>query len=64
VNPELNGTFAGDDHNFTIRGDNDRNFVTYSLNVHGSLGGKWTGQAELQGRGFSEHPQRDYQRGG
>ena len=49
VNPELNGTFAGDDHNFTIRGDNDRNFVTYSLNVHGSLGGRWTGQAELRG---------------
>jgi len=49
VNPELNGTFAGDNHNFTIRGDNDRNFVTYSLNVHGSLGGKWTGQAELRG---------------
>jgi len=49
VNPELNGTFAGDDHNFTIRGDNDRDFLTYSLNVHGSLGGKWTGQAELRG---------------
>ena len=49
VNPELNGTFAGDDHSFTIRGDNDKNFVTYSLNVHGSLGGKWTGQAELRG---------------
>ena len=34
---------------FTIRGDNDKDFVTYSLNVHGSLGGKWTGQAELRG---------------
>jgi len=52
VNPELNGTFVGDTlsgNGFTIRGDNDRNFVTYSLNVHGSLGGKWTGQAELRG---------------
>jgi autotransporter-associated beta strand protein len=49
VNPELNGTFAGDNHNFTVRGDNDRNFVTYSLNVQGSLGGRWTGQAELRG---------------
>ena len=52
VNPELNGTFAGDSlsgNGFTIKGDNDKNFVTYSLNVHGSLGGKWTGQAELRG---------------
>ena len=52
VNPELNGTFAGDTlsgNGFTIQSDNDKNFVTYSLNVHGSLGGKWTGQAELRG---------------
>jgi autotransporter-associated beta strand protein len=52
VNPELNGTFATDTlsgSGFTIRGDNDKDFVTYSLNVHGSLGGKWTGQAELRG---------------
>ena len=52
VNPELNGTFAGDTlsgNGFTIQSDNDKNFVTYSLNVHGSLGGKWTGQVELRG---------------
>jgi outer membrane autotransporter protein len=52
VNPELNGTFAGDTlsgNGFTIQSDNDKNFVTYSLNVHGSLGGRWTGQAELRG---------------
>ena len=49
ANPELNGTFSGDNSQFTISSDNDKNFVTYSLNLHGSLGGKWTGQAELRG---------------
>jgi outer membrane autotransporter protein len=49
LNPELNGTFVGDNNNFTISTDNDRNFVTYSANVHGKLAKNWTGQAELRG---------------
>jgi autotransporter-associated beta strand protein len=49
LNPELNGTFVGDNNNFTISTDNDRNFVTYSVNVHGKLAKNWTGQAELRG---------------
>jgi autotransporter-associated beta strand protein len=49
LNPELNGTFVGDDNNFTISTDNDRNFVTYSVDVHGKLAKNWTGQAELRG---------------
>jgi autotransporter-associated beta strand protein len=49
LNPELNGTFVGDSNNFTISTDNDRNFVTYSANVHGKLAKNWTGQAELRG---------------
>ena len=49
LNPELNGTFVGDNNNFTISTDNDRNFVTYSVNVHGKLAKNWTGQAEFRG---------------
>ena len=49
LNPELNGTFVGDTNSFSIRGDNDRNYITYSLNTRGSLGGKWMGQAEFRG---------------
>jgi autotransporter-associated beta strand protein len=49
MNPELNGTFVGDNNNFTISTDNDRNYVTYSLNAHGKLGAKWVGQLELRG---------------
>jgi outer membrane autotransporter protein len=49
LNPELNGTFVGDNNNFTISTDNDRNFVTYSVDVHGKLAKNWTGQAELRG---------------
>ena len=49
LNPELNGTFVGDNNNFTISTDNDRNFVTYSVSVHGKLAKNWTGQAELRG---------------
>ena len=53
LNPELNGTFVGDTNVFTIRSDNDRNYVTYSLNARGSLGGKWMGQAEFRGEASS-----------
>ena len=49
LNPELNGTFVGDTNSFSIKSDNDRNYVTYSLNTRGSLGGKWMGQAEFRG---------------
>jgi hypothetical protein len=49
LNPELNGTFVGDTNGFSIKSDNDRNYVTYSLNARGSLGGKWMGQAEFRG---------------
>jgi len=49
LNPELNGTFVGDTNSFSIRGDNDRNYITYSLNTRGSLGGQWMGQAEFRG---------------
>ena len=53
LNPELNGTFLGDTNGFTIQSDNDRNYVTYSLNARGSLGGKWMGQAEFRGEASS-----------
>ena len=49
ANPTLNGTFVGDTHPFTVRSENDRNFLTYSVNVHGRLGPQWSGQAELRG---------------
>ena len=49
ANPELNGTFAYGDNQFTIRTDNDKNYLTYNIGVHGKLGGKWTGIAELHG---------------
>ena len=53
LNPELNGTFVGDTNGFSITSDNDRNYVTYSLNARGSLGGKWMGQAEFRGEASS-----------
>ena len=53
LNPELNGTFVGDTNSFSIQSDNDRNYVTYSLNARGSLGGKWMGQAEFRGEASS-----------
>ena len=53
LNPELNGTFVGDTNGFSIQSDNDRNYVTYSLNTRGSLGGKWMGQAEFRGEASS-----------
>ena len=49
ANPELNGTFAYGDNQFTIGTDNDKNYLTYNIGVHGKLGGKWTGAAELRG---------------
>ena len=53
LNPELNGTFVGDTNGFSITSDNDRNYVTYSLNARGSLGGKWMGLAEFRGEASS-----------
>ena len=53
LNPELNGSFTGDTNGFAIRSDNDRNYVTYSLNARSSLGGKWMGQAEFRGEASS-----------
>ena len=49
ANPELNGTFASGVNQFTISTDNDKNYLTYNIGVHGKLGGKWTGAAELSG---------------
>jgi autotransporter-associated beta strand protein len=49
ANPELNGTFAYGVNQFTISTDNDKNYLTYNIGVHGKLGGKWTGAAELSG---------------
>lgn len=49
ANPELNGTLSGSDSGFTLTSDNDKDYVTYSLNAHTSLGGRWTGQAEFKG---------------
>ena len=53
LNPELNGTFVDDTNGFSIKSDNDRNYVTYSLNARSSLGGKWMGQAEFIGEASS-----------
>jgi autotransporter-associated beta strand protein len=47
ANPTLNGTFVGDTHPFTVQSENDRNFLTYSVAMHGKLGPQWSGQAEL-----------------
>ena len=47
--PTLTGTFVGDDHPFAIRSEHDRNFLTYSVALHGKLGPQWSGQAELRG---------------
>ena len=53
LNPELNGSFIGDTNGFAIKSDNDRNYVTYSLNARSALGGKWMGQAEFRGEASS-----------
>jgi len=60
VNPELNGTFIGGTDSFTVRTENDRNYLTYNLNVHTSLGGKWTGQAEFRGEKSSNNHKEVY----
>ena len=49
ANPELNGTFAGDANGFTLSGDNDKNYVTYSVNINKNTGNNWTVQGELRG---------------
>ena len=49
ANPTLNGTFVGDTHPFTVQSENDRNFLTYSVAMHGKLGPQWSGQAEIRG---------------
>jgi autotransporter-associated beta strand protein len=49
VNPELNGTFTGDNNRFHITTDNDRNYITYNLNVRKNTGNNWTIQGELRG---------------
>ena len=53
LNPELNGSFIGDTNGFAIKSDNDRNYVTYSLNARSALGGKWMGQVEFRGEASS-----------
>jgi autotransporter-associated beta strand protein len=49
VNPELNGTFVGDDNRFTLKTDNDRNYFTYSLNLKKNTGHNWTVQGDVRG---------------
>jgi autotransporter-associated beta strand protein len=60
LNPELNGTFVGDNNKFTISTDNDRDYVTYSLNAHSKLGAKWVGQLELRGERSSNNRKEVY----
>ncbi len=60
VNPELNGTFIGGTDSFTVNTENDRNYLTYNLNAYTSLGGKWTGQAEIRGEKSSNNHKEVY----
>ena len=60
VNPQLNGSFIGGTESFTLETENDRNYLTYGLNVHTSLGGKWTGQAEFRGERSSNNHREIY----
>lgn len=60
VNPQLNGSFIGSTENFSLETENDRNYLTYSLNVHTALGGKWTGQAEFRGEKSSNNHKEVY----
>jgi outer membrane autotransporter protein len=60
VNPELNGTFVGGTDSFTVKTENDRNYLTYNLNAYTSLGGKWTGQAEIRGEKSSNNHKEVY----
>jgi hypothetical protein len=60
ANPELNGTFIGGTDSFTVKTENDRNYLTYNLNAYTSLGGKWTGQAEIRGEKSSNNHKEVY----
>ena len=60
VDPELNGTFLGGTDSFTVKTENDRNYLTYNLNAYTSLGGKWTGQAEIRGERSSNNHKEVY----
>jgi uncharacterized protein with beta-barrel porin domain len=60
VNPELNGTFIGGTDSFTVKTENDRNYLTYNLNAYTSLGGKWIGQAEIRGEKSSNNHKEVY----
>ncbi len=60
VNPELNGTFVDGTQGFTVRTENDRNYLTYNLNVRTSLGGRWTGQADIRGEKSSNNHKEIY----
>ena len=60
VNPEMNGTFVGGTDSFMVKTENDRNYLTYNLNAYTSLGGKWTGQAEIRGEKSSNNHKEVY----
>lgn len=50
INTELNGSFANyADSKFTITGQQDRNYFTYSINAYGPMSGNWTLQGEIKG---------------
>lgn len=50
ASPMLNGSFAADTSSrFSIRNDNDKDFLTYGINFTGPLGGRWTGSLGLTG---------------
>ncbi len=50
ADPELNGSFLADKSaGFTLKSSSDKNYLTYSLAIRGSLGGKWTGEVGLMG---------------
>ena len=55
-----NGTFIGGTDSFTVNTENDRNYLTYNLNAYTSLGGKWTGQAEIRGEKSSNNHKEVY----
>jgi autotransporter-associated beta strand protein len=60
VNPELNGTFVGDDNRFTLKTDNDRNYFTYSLNLRKNTGHNWTVQGDVRGEKSSHNHSEVY----
>ncbi len=50
ADPELNGSFLADKSaGFTLKSSGDKNYLTYSLAIRGSLGGKWTGEVGMMG---------------